>query len=204
MNFMLLSLSVWSHLRQSGSDEIDSSPKRIFMSLTTRLARIEDAPAIARIYNQGIEERIATFEVVPRSAADIVAALQERGERYPTVVAERDGVVIAAAWAGPYRPRDCYAGIAEYSVYTAREARGVGAGRAALERLMEECERRGFWKLVSRIFPENEPSLALCRRLGFREVGVYRRHGKLDGVWRDCVIVERLLGEAADDVAGAD
>jgi phosphinothricin acetyltransferase len=63
---------------------------------------------------------------------------------------------------------------------------------------MLECERRGFWKLISRIFPENEASRGLCRRLGFREVGIYRRHGKLDGEWRDTVIVERLLGEAAE------
>jgi len=67
-----------------------------------------------------------------------------------------------------------------------------------LAALLEECERRGFWKLVSRIFPENAASRALCARLGFREVGVYRRHGRLDGVWRDSVIVERLLGEAAE------
>jgi L-amino acid N-acyltransferase YncA len=78
----------------------------------------------------------------------------------------------------------------------AREARGRGAGRATLTALIDEAERRGCWKLVSRIFPENEASLALCRSLGFREVGVYERHGKLDGEWRACVIVERLLGEA--------
>ena len=63
--------------------------------------------------------------------------------------------------------------------------------------LIDECERRGLWKLVSRVFPENEASLALCRSLGFRDVGVYRRHAKLDGEWRDVVIVERLLGDAS-------
>lgn len=66
-----------------------------------------------------------------------------------------------------------------------------------MEALVREAESRGFWKVVSRVFPENESSLALCRRLGFREVGVYRRHAKLDGEWRDVVIVELLLGEAA-------
>ena len=66
-----------------------------------------------------------------------------------------------------------------------------------LSALIEEAERRGLWKLVSRIFPENEASLALCRSLGFRQVGVYRRHGQLDGVWRDVVVVELLLGDAA-------
>lgn len=168
-------------------------------SITTRLARDGDADAIARIYNQGIEERIATFETEPRTAADIRAALAARGQRYPTVVAERDGQVVAWAAAGQYRTRPCYAGVAEYSVYTAREARGTGAGLAVLEALLRTAEERGLWKLVSRIFPENAPSLALARKVGFTEVGVYRRHGKLDGAWRDCVIVEKLLGEAADE-----
>jgi phosphinothricin acetyltransferase len=167
--------------------------------MTVRPARIEDAPAIARIYNEGIEERIATFEADPRTADDIARALADRGERYPTVVLERDGGVVAVAWAGQYRPRACYDGIGEFSVYTDREARDTGAGREVMEGLIAECEKRGFWKLVSRIFPENTASRALCRRLGFREVGIYRRHGKLDGEWRDCVIVELLLGEAVTE-----
>jgi phosphinothricin acetyltransferase len=164
---------------------------------TTRLARDDDAGAIARIYSQGIEERIATFETEPRTAADILATLAERGERYPTVVAERDGQVVAWAAASQYRTRECYAGVAEYSVYTAREARGTGAGLAVLRALLVASEERGLWKLVSRIFPENTPSLALARKVGFTEVGIYRRHGKLEGAWKDCVIVEKLLGEAA-------
>ena len=170
------------------------------MDTLVRPAQPADAPAIARIYNQGIADRVATFETEPRRPEHIVAALAERGERYPTLVAERAGHVVACAWAGPYRPRACYAGVAEFSVYTERAARGTGAGRAVLLALMQECERRGFWKLVSRIFPENVASRALCRRVGFREVGVYRRHARLDGEWRDCVIVEKLLGEAQDQL----
>jgi L-amino acid N-acyltransferase YncA len=167
------------------------------MRLAVRLATPRDAAAIAAIYNQGIEERIATFETEPRSTAHIEAQLAEKGERYPTVVVERDGQVVAWASAGPYRAREAYAGVAEHSVYTARDARGTGAGRAALDELIRVYEARGFWKLVSRIFPENQASLALHERAGFRVVGVYRRHGRLDGEWRDCVIVERLLGQAA-------
>jgi phosphinothricin acetyltransferase len=167
--------------------------------MTTRLAMLSDAAAISQIYNQGIEERIATFETEPRSTAQITAQLTEKGDRYPTIVVERAGAVLAWAGAGPYRTRGAYSGVAEHSVYTAREARGTGAGRAALEALVREYERRGFWKLVSRIFPENAASLVLHERAGFRVVGVYRRHGRLDGEWRDCVIVERLLGEAARD-----
>jgi L-amino acid N-acyltransferase YncA len=166
-------------------------------ALTVRLARPDDAPAIAAIYNQGIEERIATFEIHPRSAEQIVAILRERGNAYPTVVAERGGGMIAWAGASPYSSRTCYAGVAELSIYTDREARGSGVGRAVLLRLCRECEERGFWKLVSRVFPENVASRRLCESLGFREVGIYRRHAKLDGLWKDTVIVEKLLGEAA-------
>jgi phosphinothricin acetyltransferase len=161
--------------------------------LAVRLATADDAAAIARIHNEGIADRVATFETEPRTTAQVAAALAEKGDRYPTVVVEQDGVVVAWAGAGAYRSRPAYAGVAEHSVYVARAARGAGAGRAALDELCRVYAERGFWKLVSRIFPENTASLALHERCGFRVVGVYRRHGKLDGEWRDCVIVERLL-----------
>lgn len=164
---------------------------------TVRLARVEDAAAIARIYNEGIEDRIATFETEPRTPETVTQLLRTHGEAYPTIVLERDGEVVAWAGVSEYRPRACYRGIAEYSVYTAREHRGTGAGRAVLTALLDRAEACGFWKVVSRIFPENEASLTLCDRLGFRRVGVYERHGKLDGEWRDVVVVEKLLGEAA-------
>ncbi len=165
-------------------------------ALIVRLAAVEDAEAIARIYNEGIADRIATFETQPRTAAQLASTLAEKGDRYPTVVVERAGEVVAWASAGAYRNRPAYAGVAEHSVYVARAARGAGAGRAALEGLCRAYAERGFWKIVSRIFPENTASLALHERCGFRVVGVYRRHGKLEGAWRDCVIVERLLDEA--------
>ena len=163
------------------------------MALSVRLATAADAPAIARIHNEGIEDRIATFETEPRTAAQVATALAEKGDRYPTIVVVRDGDVVAWASAGPYRNRPAYAGVAEHSVYVARSARGAGVGRAALDGLCHAYAERGFWKIVSRIFPENGASLALHDRCGFRVVGVYRRHGRLDGEWRDCVIVERLL-----------
>jgi phosphinothricin acetyltransferase len=160
-----------------------------------RAATRTDAAAIARIYNEGIEDRLATFETEPRRAADVERWLDDA---FPLLVAEEDAEVLAWASAPPYRARRAaYAGVADFSIYVARAARGRGVGRVLLEALIAECERRGFWKLVSRVFPENEASLALCRAAGFREVGVYRRHARLDGRWRDCVIVERLLGEAA-------
>jgi L-amino acid N-acyltransferase YncA len=166
-------------------------------ALRARLATRADAAAVARIHNQGIEERIATFETAPRTILDVETQLVEKGDRFPTIVVEREGEVVAWAGASPYRSRPAYAGVAEHSVYVAREARGIGAGRVALDALAREYEARGFWKLVSRIFPENTASLGLHERAGFRTVGIYRRHGRLDGQWRDCVIVEKLLGPDA-------
>jgi len=163
------------------------------VKLTTRQATTDDAAAIAAIYNEGIADRVATFETEPRTAEQIAGQLTDKGERYPTVVVERDGRVIAWASAGAYRTRPAYAGVAEHSVYVARAARGTGAGRAALNALCDVYAARGFWKLVSRIFPENAASLGLHEACGFRVVGVYERHGKLAGEWRDCVIVEKLL-----------
>jgi L-amino acid N-acyltransferase YncA len=162
-----------------------------------RPASREDAADIARIYNAGIAERIATFETKPRTTASMAKRLAEDADRYPNVVVERDGRVVAWAGASEYRPRDCYAGVAEFSVYVDRAARGTGAGTAALRGLIAACEAQGFWKLVSRVFPENTASRRLLASLGFREVGVYERHGKLDGIWKDVVIVEKRIGDAA-------
>jgi len=166
--------------------------ENVVQAATTR-----DAADVARIYNQGIEDRVATFETEPRTPAQIETLLAERGERYPTVVVERDGKVIAWAGASTYRPRPCYDGVAEFSVYVDRSLHRTGAGSAAMRGLIAACEARGFWKLVSRVFADNAASRAFHRHLGFREVGTYLRHGKLDGVWKDCVIVELLIGEAA-------
>jgi phosphinothricin acetyltransferase len=161
------------------------------MELTVRAARNEDAATWAEIYNQGIEERQATFETEPRSGADLIAQIDR------TIVAERDGHVVGWASVGAYSPREAYAGVAEFSIYVDRAARGGGVGRRLLTHLSVFAESRGYHKLTSKIFPENEASLALMRACGFRDVGIHRRHARLDGDWRDVVVVERLLGEAA-------
>lgn len=160
------------------------------MELRTRAAGTGDAAAIAAIYNQGIEDRVATFETRARSPEDVRGWFDGI---HPVVVVEEDGKIVAFASTSTYRPRECYAGIAEFSVYVARSARGRGAGRVAMAALLDAAESAGLWKLVSRVFVENVASRALLRSLGFREVGIYEKHGKLDGVWRDCVIVERLI-----------
>ena len=158
--------------------------------LRSRRATVDDGVAIARIYNEGIADGIATFETRIRHADDVRSWM---ATRFPVVVVESDGEVIAFASTSEYRPRDCYARIAEFSVYVARDRRGEGAGRLAMNALMEEAVNAGFWKLVSRVFVENLASRSLLRELGFREVGIYERHGQVGGAWKDVVIVERLL-----------
>ncbi len=165
-----------------------------------RAATPDDSAAIAEIYNQGIEDRLATFETRPRVGADVREWFDGV---HPVVVVEQAGKVIAFASTSTYRPRDCYAGIAEFSVYVARDHRRTGAGRMALEALLQSAERLGFWKLVSRVFVENTGSRRLLGAFGFREVGVYQRHARLDGEWRDVVIVERLLPTHASSPTGA-
>ena len=163
--------------------------------ILVRLAGPADAAAVAEIYNQGISERAATFETQPRTAEDLARRLQENVGRFPVLVAEGGDGILGWASIGHYRERPCYAGIGEFSVYIHRKARGRGVGRALLARLISEARERGYWKLLSRIFPSNTASLALCRSLGFREVGTYEKHGRLDGQWLDVVIVERLIPE---------
>lgn len=161
--------------------------------LRARPAGPDDAAALTRIYNQGIVDRVATFETRLRTEEEVRGWFDGR---HPIIAVEEAGRVVAFASTSTYRARECYAGIAEFSVYVARESRGHGAGRLALEALLREAEAAGYWKLLSRVFVENTASRRLLRSVGFREVGIYERHARLDGAWRDVVIVERLLGEA--------
>ena len=159
--------------------------------LRTRAATLADAAAIAVIYNEGIADRIATFETEPRSAAQIAEWFS--GRRLVIVAENENAEPVAFAASFPYSDRPCYSGIGEFSVYVRRDYRGRGAGRTVLAALMEVATAAGLHKLTSRVFPENLASRALLKGLGFEEIGIHPRHGKLDGRWRDCVIVERLL-----------
>ena len=162
------------------------------MALAARPATPADAERIAQIYNEGIEDRVGTFETQPRSTGDIRAWFDGR---HPIVVVEDEGEIVAFASTSNYRTRECYAGIAEFSVYVARAGRGRGAGSIAMRALIKAAAPAGIWKLVSRIFVENTASRRLMASMGFREVGIYEKHARLDGEWRDVVIVERLIPE---------
>ena len=159
---------------------------------SVRSARPDDAEAICAIYNEGMEDR-ATLETEPRTSEERRSWLAARDARHPVVVVESDGVVIGWASLNVFNARDAYRHIADISVYVARVARGKGAGTALLERLVELGREVGFHKLVLAGFPTNAASVALYRRLGFREVGIYREQGLLDGRWVDVLLMERLL-----------
>lgn len=165
-------------------------------SLTARTAIRADAPAITAIYNEGIEDRVGTFETELRAVGQIEAWFDQA--KAFVSVEDETGEVVGYAVAHPYADRCCYAGIAEFSVYIRRTERGRGVGRVAMAALVDAAREAGLWKLLSRVFPENRPSLNLMAWSGFKEIGVHEKHGKLDGVWRDCVIVERVLPENLD------
>lgn len=159
--------------------------------LTARPAAVSDATAMAEIYNERIVDRIATFETTPRTPDDVTGWFD--GKHPAVVVVDAAGQVVGYAVTFAYADRCCYAGVAEFSVYVRRSHRGQGVGVVAMKALIAAAEDAGFWKLLSRVFVENQASLALLRSVGFREVGVHEKHGKLDGVWRDVVAVERII-----------
>lgn len=166
------------------------------MSLSVRRATGDDAAGIARVYNAGIAERVATFETEPRTADDVRARMRDARPEHVTLVAvDSDDEVLGAAWLTAYSQRPAYAGVAEFSVYVGEAARGHGVGTVLMAGLLQNAQGAGLHKLTSRVFVENRASRSLLGSLGFVEVGVHRRHARLDGQWRDCVVVERLLGD---------
>ena len=149
--------------------------------------RSDDWPEVARIFDEGIRTGVATFETeVPSWEAWDAAHLAEH-----RLVAVRDGRIVGWIALAPVSSRCCYEGVAEVSAYVAEEARGEGVGRELLAALIESSERAGIWTLETGVFPENAPSLALLQRFGFRVVGTRERIGRMHGMWRDVVFLER-------------
>ncbi len=150
-----------------------------------------DAEVIAAIYAEGIADRVGTFRTDEPAAGEVLDWLAERG---PLLVAEADGTVVGWTRVMSYDHRCAYDDVGEYTIYVARSARGAGAGAALLAALARAARDAGYDKLVGLLFASNAASRALAARCGFREVGVHVRHGRLDGAWKDVVVVERLLG----------
>jgi phosphinothricin acetyltransferase len=153
-----------------------------------------DAAAVAAIYNDGIRGRGATFRTHEVEPAD-VAPWADDLERQPVLVAERDGVVVGWARSTTYSDMPAYAGVGELVIYVAEVARGGGVGRVLLEALLAALRERGGWKLVAKVFTDNAGSIGLLHACGFRDIGLHHRHGQLDGVWRDVLVLERSLDD---------
>lgn len=161
--------------------------------LRIRPAQPADAAAIGAIYDQGIGDGNATFATGPHPEDERRAWLAERPGNAPVFCAH--GAAGVAGWSAlaPFSRRPWYAGVAEYTVYVARDARGMGVGATLLQHLIEVAPTHGYWKLVGMILPENPAGIALATHHGFTVVGTYRGHGRIAGAWRDVTVVERHL-----------
>lgn len=158
-----------------------------------RPAEAADAEAICRIYNQGIEDRVATLETGLRTPDERRQWLASRGPRHPVIVAETDEGIVGWGSLNPFNARNAYRFVADFSVYVERGWRGRGVGRLLLSRLVELGREHDFHKLVLSAFPSNAAGMALYRSMGFRTVGIYREQGQLDGRWVDTIVMEKLL-----------
>lgn len=160
-----------------------------------REATSTDAPMITTIYNQGIEDRVATLETELRSPAERAAWLAARGPRHPVIVAIDDNdTVVGWGSLNPFNPRPVYDHVVDFSLYVAREQRGRGIGDALLGALETRARALGYHKMVLAAFPTNAPGMRLYERHGFTTVGIYHQQGMLDGKWVDVIIMEQLLG----------
>jgi phosphinothricin acetyltransferase len=158
-----------------------------------RVAAPGDAAAICTIYNQGIEDRIATLETELRTPEERRRWMAARASRHPVVVAVTDGQVVGWGSLNSFNPRPAYDHVVDLSVYVERGWRGQGVGRVLMQHLMELATTLGYHKIVLATFPYNEAGVSLYRRMGFIPVGVYHEQGQLDGRWVDVLIMERLL-----------
>lgn len=158
-----------------------------------RAAKRGDAKQIAQIYNQGIQDRMATFETAERSEAERIKWLKERDPRYRVLVAVGDLGVVGWLSLNPFSTRPVYRLVADVSIYVERNARRSGIGSRLLKQGLREARNQGFHKLVLTLFPENHSARALYLRHGFRSVGVLHQQGMLDGIWRDTEMMENIL-----------
>ena len=162
-------------------------------SVAVRVARSDDAQAICDIYNEGIEDGVATLETRLRSSDEQRAWLESRDDRHPVVIAERDARVVGWGSLNVFNPRPAYDHVADFSVYVARSARATCVGRSLLDYLIALARDIGYHKMILAAFDWNTAGMALYERSGFRRVGVYREQGLLNGRWVDTVVMEKLL-----------
>jgi phosphinothricin acetyltransferase len=147
-----------------------------------------DYPAVRAIYLEGIATGLATFETDAPSWEKWDA---DHLKECRLAAKDENGEIVGWAALVPVSGRCVYAGVAEISIYVAEKARGKGVGKALLNELIRESEKAGLWTLQAGIFAENEASIRLHEKCGFRSVGKRERIGQLYGVWKDTVLLER-------------
>lgn len=160
-----------------------------------RNATEKDIESIQIIYNQGIEDRIATLETETKDYPYMKEWLNRHDNRYKVIVAEKKGQIIGWASLNPYNTRAAYLGVADLSLYISRESRGKGIGGRLLEAIQIIAKDNDFHKIVLFTFPFNELGQGLYRKQGFQEVGVFKSQGMLDGNYVDVMAMEKLLTE---------
>ena len=160
-----------------------------------REARPEDASEIARVFNQGVQDQLATFENAFARPEDRYLWIVARPAKYPVIVAQLKHTLIGWASLGPYSLKYCFSGIAELSIYIDRNYRSHGVGQLLMKALQDAARDRGFHKLIGRLLANNEGSRKLCQAAGWREVGTYHKHAKLGNKWHDLVLVEYPISE---------
>ncbi|MGG1369303.1 arsinothricin resistance N-acetyltransferase ArsN1 family A [Priestia megaterium] len=161
--------------------------------MNVRIMKEEDLPQILSIYNEGIEDRIATLEEDLKDLSYIKEWLYHRNDRYEVIVAEIEKEIIGWASLNPYSHRCAYDGVADISIYINRENRGKGIGKALLHTLEVMARKNKFHKLVLSTFPFNEAGQKLYRSLDFREVGIFYEQGILDNEFVDVMVMEKIL-----------
>jgi phosphinothricin acetyltransferase len=193
LDFLSAYLGGLAQRSRSWSGLVETTRKEEGMEI--REATSADAAALARIYNEGIEDRIATLETVLRSPEERAEWLAARGQRHPVVVAlDGDGTIVGWGSLNPFNPRPAYDHVVDFSLYVAREQRGRGIGDALLGALTDRARALGYHKMVLAALPVNAPGMRLYERHGFRTVGIYHEQGMLDGRWVDVIVMEKILG----------
>lgn len=161
--------------------------------LAVRGATFDDLDTIRRIYNEGIEDRVATLDTASKSTRDLEAWWHDHEAPYAVLVAVESGAVVGWASLNRFSQRCSHSAVADLSVYVARSHRGRRIGTELLCRLEERAASAGFRKIVLHALASNEHGKRLYRTCGFREVGVFEQHGTIDGDYADVVAMEKLL-----------
>jgi len=168
-----------------------------------RIATINDIEQITEIYNQGIQDRVATLEANTKSIAEMEKWFSIRSERHKVIIVEdKQGYIKGWASLNVFNARECYQGVADLSIYIRREVRGQGLGKILLIALIEAAKQAGFHKLVLSTFAFNYAGQKLYTAVGFTKVGTYMKQGMLDGKWMDMTIMEKLLIDNDEPLQG--